>query len=646
MHSKEILLINYLMEQDDFVTAEQAAKEIGVSRRTVMNMIQNCEEECEDHGMKIVGKRNAGLKLEVFDTEKASEFRRSIRYHAGHLKAILTVHSQDFIYLALRLASACKEVSLDDLMDEMKIARSKFYELFKDVNDYYETFQIRAKVNKGICNVYGSETGKRRVMTILLMEIPVSSGNNDYSMLNMIEREKFNDIFNEIISLLERRNLTTYSTFPIFFTNYLLAADYRFKQGNHLEKSEALFKMKQSLTYDVSKELIGILQEKYCMFVNCDDTEVLRCAELLFFNWDLHSSDNILEKWQKDESAEAETIAKQCVRYLNESYGLEFHMNERFINGLQSCIVDIITSNKMDFDYAFKINVFSSTVGIIRSPLCWFFSYEICRQISVRGSYEISTKAVCLIANLVLSAAVEHKLPAIRKSVLISVSSGQSVSSIIERSLQKSFRDTVGKIKTVQPYELRFEDFGQWDYIISDVQSLLDEKDKEKYLSYGLDESSLRIRTEAFAVKYDFRKYLLDESEIRNCGKIRIKNLVDFYEVLAERFENPNIKTAGKEFLAWDFSGMAYCNPVVILPYRTTGEEYLEYYSLEEPVMSEENVISGIWNVSLRFETFEKMGVWERILRILAHTEDAESMLDDMNDKLEELLYREYAAGI
>jgi len=182
--------------------------------------------------------------------------------------------------------------------------------------------------------------------------------------------------------------------------------------------------------------------------------------------------------------------------------------------------------------------------------------------------------------------------------------------------------------------------------VISDTLYFVDKKGKQKYLSFGMDENSVGMRANVFSAKYDFKKYFLDESEIRSCGKIRIKSLLDFYEMLAERFENPNIKTAGKEFLAWDFSGMAYCNPVVILPYRTTGEEYLEYYSLEEPVMSEENVISGIWNVSLRFETFEKMGVWERILRILAHTEDAESMLDDMNDKLEELLYREYAAGI
>ena len=237
-------IINILISENKFISAQVLAERLQVSRRTIFNNMEDVRFLCETQGAKLITVKSRGYKLE--------QFYNLHLYLNEQDKIFINPNNQECkLYIIYLLLVEDTAIRISELKEIMYLSRPTIYKLVEEVKIWFIETDIKVDVSrKGISIIYGERRFRQALKnwideTRYLIEKSESKGDfYDYFQLNKSlnsflfkePKEVFKIVeniceeFHIYCSLFELKNMTTLLE-VIIFQN---------EKGNYVKLSERL----------------------------------------------------------------------------------------------------------------------------------------------------------------------------------------------------------------------------------------------------------------------------------------------------------------------------------------------------------------------------------------------------------------------
>ena len=152
-------VIEYLQKARDYADQDDLSERLGISTRTLRDLMKDVRSEVEEHGATITYRNNLGYRMEICDSEMFLTYFRKISRKIQTVRFDFPVTQEERAeYLIRRFLLAPEPLKTDDLSEELGISRSTFAQDLKLVKERLGRYdlKIEAAFRKGLF-IEGSE---------------------------------------------------------------------------------------------------------------------------------------------------------------------------------------------------------------------------------------------------------------------------------------------------------------------------------------------------------------------------------------------------------------------------------------------------------------------------------------------------------
>ena len=162
MISRQTIRIYRVLSKTEYRTANDLAKELGVSSKTVRNQIKSLNKLLHDHGGRVEAKHAVGYRLTVHNAAKLKELEKLMQNYAYQRSAIPNSSRERIQYLLEYLLNTDRYVKLDDLSDQLYISTRTLSENLKKVERMLDEYDLRLQRKPGYgIRIEGAEFDRR-----------------------------------------------------------------------------------------------------------------------------------------------------------------------------------------------------------------------------------------------------------------------------------------------------------------------------------------------------------------------------------------------------------------------------------------------------------------------------------------------------
>ncbi|WP_270767132.1 BglG family transcription antiterminator [Lacticaseibacillus rhamnosus] len=163
MKDKKLLILEFLL-QHGTVHYDQIAAATGLSERTIGNYLNRLDGELRPYNVKLVRKRNVGIRLDGPADQKA-HLLRSVHGQEGFASQSARVH-----YLMIKLLLTTRPCTLSKLADDLFVSRRTIDNDFKVVKQIFAQNQVTVHTSRRGIQVTASEANRRHMLAKLLRQ--------------------------------------------------------------------------------------------------------------------------------------------------------------------------------------------------------------------------------------------------------------------------------------------------------------------------------------------------------------------------------------------------------------------------------------------------------------------------------------------
>ncbi|MDE3295405.1 BglG family transcription antiterminator [Lacticaseibacillus rhamnosus] len=163
MKDKKLLILEFLL-QHGIVHYDQIAAATGLSERTIGNYLNRLDGELRPYNVKLVRKRNVGIRLDGPADQKA-HLLRSVHGQEGFASQSARVH-----YLMIKLLLTTRPCTLSKLADDLFVSRRTIDNDFKVVKQIFAQNQVTVHTSRRGIQVTASEANRRHMLAKLLRQ--------------------------------------------------------------------------------------------------------------------------------------------------------------------------------------------------------------------------------------------------------------------------------------------------------------------------------------------------------------------------------------------------------------------------------------------------------------------------------------------
>ena len=162
MISRQMIRIYRVLSKTEYRTANDLAKELGVSSKTVRNQIKSLNKLLHDYGGRVEAKHAVGYRLTVYNAAKLKELEKLMQSYAYQRSAIPNSSRERIQYLLEYLLNTDRYVKLDDLSDQLYISTRTLSENLKKVERMLDEYDLRLQRKPGYgIRIEGAEFNRR-----------------------------------------------------------------------------------------------------------------------------------------------------------------------------------------------------------------------------------------------------------------------------------------------------------------------------------------------------------------------------------------------------------------------------------------------------------------------------------------------------
>ena len=162
-------IIYLILKEDNYITAKQISEIMGLSRKLIVQSIQEIKDELPEYGARLEVKKGRGYRIQIHD-KMNFDAHFQIPLTQNMIKTQTSdSHSERVIFLCRKLLSQEKPITISSLAAQMYLSKGAIEEDLKQAYELLADYQLSVEAwqNKGLI-VIGEEKNKRLAITDLI----------------------------------------------------------------------------------------------------------------------------------------------------------------------------------------------------------------------------------------------------------------------------------------------------------------------------------------------------------------------------------------------------------------------------------------------------------------------------------------------
>ncbi len=635
------------------LTADEIAKRLAVSSRTIKTEMQDLRKELEEIGAELIAKRNEGYFIRVNKPELFQPFLEQLSLKSALVNNFASGDTARFLYISRKLVSSSRYVKIDDIADELYTSRSTLRDSIKDAMEFLSSFRLVTESKPGLgIRTFGTEHHIRMAMMELFAvhfhKAQLDNAGMEYAKWVACEKKERQDIRHNFLKTLFASGITIQDLYTQRLSIYFIIARNRYQAGYRLRFPDNWIALiRQFEEYTVAKEIYGNLSREFSGY-DMPEQEVAFVAIWLLSNLDMGHVKADRERFPYFYE-DALHYAGELLLEVRKVFNIELNQFEWVQEELIGLLIPMLAKEHFGLSGGTTFD-FRSENGALESPL----SLEIARIMAGRLQEHVGeNSAECSAVNKF--ACLAYKVLSftsydIKKMKLLVVSmDGINSGAIIEQKLFSRFGRLIESCTCVELYEIRGMKQEDYDAVIMNTFDFSYNYD----LPYGTVHSIVReheldrIYNTLLIKAYQFLYLLPEASMIHIYKDFEYISEKQFFQLISFKHcrAGKNQKQMEKIFLQNE-KIISYCNKEksVILFGRAeyTDSQIIELYSLKEIGYWSGKEISYILYICLDWKNdLQKVKAMENSLCYLSlYPEYYEQFLEDKDKIFEKLVYQ------
>ncbi len=502
---RQKVLLEKLIEQDDYITSEMLGNLLDVSSRTIRNNLKELAQELIDNGAKIISRPKYGIYLEIHNEEKFKLFYEKLQKESSVV--IPTTSEERTQYLLEYLLARDSYVKLDYLCENLYISKTSLSQDLKVVRDLLKEYNLRLlqKPNYGI-KVDGRE-----------FDLRLCIANSIIAKLNQNRFNNKNDkaYIKKIADILQKNfQGINYNITDISFRNlivHIYIAIERIKEKCYVPLDKGRIEnIYNDDVYDISKQIVFAIEKEFN--ISMPECEVgyiaihLASKKIVNFNNDKDKNVVIDDRVNK--------IIIHMLEQVYDSYKIDFMDDLELRMALALHLIPFEV--RVKYDMILKNPLIREIKT--RFTLAYSIGVSACEVLKEQYNKEIQEDEIGYFA-LHFNLALERKKNIIsKKNILIVCSTGRGTAQLLVYRFKEEFGKYLNDINTCDTLSIKKVDFSNIDYVITTVpikekipvpilqiEYFLDDRDIKLIKKVLSDEKSQRIEK-----YFDRRLFLTD----------------------------------------------------------------------------------------------------------------------------------------
>nr|WP_288824357.1 PRD domain-containing protein [uncultured Clostridium sp.] len=441
---------------NEYTTAAELAKQMGLSEKTVRTRVKELEKELLPCGARIISKQGHGYRISITDPLLYQELIKSL---SADENALPTSSQERILYLLSCLLNSGDYVKLDDLSSFLFVSRNVLTGDLKKAEDMLLKYGVRLvrKPHYGI-RAEGTEFDKRLCISNYLMK-------PDFILQGHRRRstDEMRSIGDTLLTCIREHNI---KLSEVLFQNLIIhiyIAAKRIKAGLYMTAKEADFfqislgEKEMVIAQDLAK---GLEASQGIVF---SEPEIKYLAIHLAGKRSIGEEDG--ERIKPEIPRRLMVLITEMLQSVYDSFKIDFRQNQELILSLSQHMVPL--------DIRIRYDMGTDNPLLEETKKNYFLAYAIARQacIIINQHYHksLSEDEVGFIALLFALALEQEKRNNGRKNILIVCASGKGSAQLLTYRYKEEFGNYLNQVYTCNTHELDHFDLSKVDYIFTTV---------------------------------------------------------------------------------------------------------------------------------------------------------------------------------
>ncbi|WP_025949196.1 BglG family transcription antiterminator, partial [Geobacillus thermocatenulatus] len=255
-------ILSFLIQNNEPITSEWIAKELGVSDRTVRTELKELQSQCQSLGIYIESLRGKGYKLKIIDSQLFKEAYDSARNEiVDGSKMDFSEQNGRVVYILKRLLLEREPIKLEHLEDELFVSKPTIQSDLKTVREILEKYKLKLVTRPH----YGTIVEGEEYMKRLCFSNYILSRNNDlnvdFSSFAVLDQRLFRKIKEIIIKKVNEYKIEISDIALENLATHIAIACKRIKEGFVIENLDPDVTGKHPLEKIVAEEIVKGVEE-------------------------------------------------------------------------------------------------------------------------------------------------------------------------------------------------------------------------------------------------------------------------------------------------------------------------------------------------------------------------------------------------
>lgn len=468
---RQYQVLNYLIQQQSFVTSDELAKICNVSSRTIKNDLKELSFQSEQNGYSLLSS-SKGYQIEVFEHSKLMKF---LNNQEDNLDFNSRTNRLRYIIMKLLTSANWNKVKLSQ---ELNISESTLYKDLTIVKEMLQEEDITLIIQANEVLVIGSEEKIRKCITKYI--------DLDYSSIyqyihlfsnNYINKDDISLLSEKFIEILHKNNVEIIGVQITNILIHVVVSIYRIKNGFHIIQANTGHSDNDScLQQKIAHELAEVITNHFNVDLSIEEQEYFKYCFI---------GKGFTSNYYEEKIREA---LEKTFHSIKEFFGIEFELDRSTISSLyfHTCSLFDRLRNGITVD--------QSIVKVIREQFVLAYEMAILyqRELTSIIGIAIPDEEVCYLTvhfgALIEQYKQKDKVPKV--VVVTELNNGHVL--LLKSSLQSYFGNRINLVSMLSPYEIKKLDSMEVDIILTTENIELKENKKLIKIPCLLDNKSLR----------------------------------------------------------------------------------------------------------------------------------------------------------
>lgn len=471
MYKKRTLQLFYILASapDEYRTSKELSEMANVTDRTIKGDIRELSNLAYDLGARIISHKGKGYRLEIEDEEVFKNAYEQLEYHFYSNYINDDVIENRVIDILRLLVTSENYMTVDDIADEIFVAKSSIREEMAEVNHLLELYHLKLKhKSEDGPMLKGSELNRRLLMLYLYDNSfhdakPVYVDGNISEFYDFFEYDdsKRKEIRHVFLHILRRHHIRIVEALTPVVCRYLCLLVNRYHNGYYVRFDDEDKKLIDGLK-EMQVARIVFDELKAYEGYDTDENEIYALALILASYRDINEDISYLSKEGINEIRE---IIDNVFTVINNRYNIDFKLVNNSEKYLIRAIAPMMIQKRFDISGADILrNQFNRTGNVF--PISILFSRVVDEVFKSKYGCQLSELNTYFISAMFqrLLFAVDYELRKINAMVI----SGNGIGSanMIYDFINNRYGNMFNKLDCYELYEPREIPSDEYDWII------------------------------------------------------------------------------------------------------------------------------------------------------------------------------------